>query len=327
MRLALADAHSLAVDVLRRHKLSEQDAGIVADHLVDAHLTGHTFAGLPRLLVVLDRMKAEPKALEPIEVVHETPLSASLDGHRNLGYLVCRRAVDVAIEKCRASGIAVVGAFNSYYSGRSGYYTERAAREGMVAIHASSAFAMVAPAGGRDPVLGSNPFTVAFPAPEHPVVVDISTAAITWGELQMAAHTGEQVPAGVAIDSSGQSTRDPGAALLGAALPWGGHKGYALGVAVQLLAVLAGGDAVPEPFGNFGFLFVLFRPDMLISRVDYDRRVGELLDALRSSAPAPGSPGVAVPGDGSSARRERGVAAGFIDVPDAVHAALTALRA
>lgn len=325
MKLAIAAARALAVDVLIKQHVPAEDAEITAEHLVDAHLAGHAFAGLPRLLVVLDRIRSEPPAGAAIEVVRETPVSATIDGHGHLGYVVCRRAADIAIGKAAAAGIAVVGAFNSYYSGRAGYYTERAARAGFVAIHASSAFPMIAPAGGSEPVLGSNPLAAAFPAGDKTVSVDISTASITWGEIQLAVATGGRLPEGVAVDSGGNPTTDPGAALLGAALPWGGHKGYALGAMVQLLAVLAGGDAVPEPFGNFGFFFTVFRPDLLVSRGEYDRRVRELTDRLHASRPAPGSAGVLVPGERSAGRRARQLAEGLIDVPDAVYERLTQL--
>ncbi len=326
MHLSITDARSLAIAVLRKHRMTSEDAQIVTDHLIDAHLAGHTFAGLPRLLVILERMRNEPSATYgPVEVVHETPLSASIDGHGQLGYVVCYRAVDIALKKCRESKVAIVGAYNSYYSGRSGYYTERAAKEGMIAIHASSAFRMVAPTGGREPILGSNPLSMAFPTRGVPVVVDLSTAATTWGEIQLASAIGEQLPAGVAMDAHGQATRDPAAALLGAALPWGGHKGYALGVAVQLLGLIAGGDAVPQSFGNFGFFFLLFHPDLLLPREMYYQRVAELVDALHGCAVAPGSDSVKVPGERSSKLRARLQAEGYIEVPDAVYQRLLSI--
>jgi LDH2 family malate/lactate/ureidoglycolate dehydrogenase len=326
MRIAIAAARTLAMDVLTAHRVPADEAEITADHLVDAHLAGHDFAGLPRLLVVLERIRADGGVPEhPIEVVAQTPVSATIDGHHHLGYVVCRRAVDLAVEKARSAGVAVVGAYNPYYSGRSGYYTERAARAGMVALHVSSAFPMVAPTGGIDPVLGSNPLTVAFPHAPDPVAVDLSTAAITWGEIQLARTTGSRLAERVAIDHDGHPTTDAEHALHGAALPWGGHKGYALGLAVQLLSVLAGGDALPEPFGNFGFLFVVFRPDLLAPRTDYERKADELVQRLHRSRPEPGRDGVLVPGERSGGRRARQRADGHLEIPDVVYQQLVTL--
>lgn len=326
MKITIVAARQLAIDVLTAHRVSAEEAEIVADHLVDAHLAGHDFAGLPRLLVVLERIRDEGGVPDQaIEVVAESPVSATIDGHHHLGYVVCRRAVDIAIEKAARAGVAVVGAYNSYYSGRSGYYTERAARAGLVAFHVSSAFPMVAPTGGIDPVLGSNPVTAAFPRAADPVTVDLSTAAITWGEIQLARTTGDRLPGGVAIDHEGDPTTDADRALRGAALPWGGHKGYALGIAVQLLSVLAGGDALPEPFGNFGFLFIVFRPDLLVPHEQYERKTDELVHRLHSSRPVPGRDGVLVPGERSGGHRAAQLADGHIDVPDVVHQRLVTL--
>src|SRR5690348_2894907 len=97
--LKIDDARDLARRVLVQHRLTPDDADVVADHLVDAHLTGYTFAGLPRLLVVLDRIRAEDQAPPPIRIEDRGPVSAFVHGNGNLGYVVCRRAVDAAIDK------------------------------------------------------------------------------------------------------------------------------------------------------------------------------------------------------------------------------------
>jgi L-2-hydroxycarboxylate dehydrogenase (NAD+) len=326
MKITVGAAKKLAIDVLTAHRVPADEAEITAEHLVDAHLAGHAFAGLPRLLVILERIRSEGGVPDQaVEVVAQSPVSATIDGHHHLGYVVCRRAVDIAIDKAARAGVAVVGAYNSYYSGRSGYYTERAARAGLVAFHVSSAFPMVAPTGGIDPVLGSNPLTAAFPRSGDPIAVDLSTAAITWGEIQLARTTADRLPDGVAIDRDGQPTTVAERALHGAALPWGGHKGYALGVAVQLLSVLAGGDALPEPFGNFGFLFIVFRPDLLAPHEDYDRKADELVHRLHSSRTLPGRNGVLVPGERSGGQRAAQLSAGHIDIPDVVHQQLVTL--
>lgn len=323
--LSIEDARRLAIAILRQHRLTDEDAAIVADHLIDAQLTGYTFAGLPRLLVVLDRLRRQDRTPDPVRVVRETPISASVDGNGNLGYVVCHRAVDIAIEKAETTGLSAVGAYNSYYSGRSGYYTERAARRGLIAIHASSAFPMVAPAGGTRPLLGSNPITAAFPTEDDPVVVDLSTAASTWGALQLADRIGEPLPDGIAIDAEGNPTTDPARALRGAILPSAAHKGYSIAVAVQALGLFAGGDAIPEPFGNFGFFFLVMQRDLLCSEQDYTERITELVTAIESSPPAPGGDAVRLPGMRGARRRRDALRKGVVEIPERVHQDLLAL--
>jgi LDH2 family malate/lactate/ureidoglycolate dehydrogenase len=321
--LPIDEARDLAVAILRQHRLTEEDARIVADHLIDAQLTGYTFAGLPRLLVVLERLRAQDRTPEPIEVVRESPVSATVNGNGNLGYVVCRRAVDIAVDKAETSGLAVVGAYDSYYSGRSGYYVERAARRGMVAIHASSAFPMVAPTGGTRPVLGSNPIAMAFPvdAEQDPVIADLSTASSTWGALQLAKRVGEPLPEGIAIDAEGDPTTDPAAALLGAILPSAGHKGYAIAVAVQALGLFAGGDAVPEPFGNFGFFFLVMKRDLFVDERTYRLRTAEMVKAVQDA----GTGSVVLPGQRGAQRRRAALARGVVEIPERVHQDLLAL--
>lgn len=320
MILGIKEARLLSIDILKRHHFSEDDAVIITDHLIDAQLSGYTFAGLPRLLVVLERIRSDPTARPgSVKLVSELPTSAVLDGNGNLGYVVCYRAVNIAIEKAKRHGIAIVGAHNSYYSGRSGYYTERAAQQGLIALHASSASRMVAPSGSKEPILGTNPFSVAFPTDNGPVVVDFSTASTMWGELELAARLGETLEDGLAIDQDGLPTTDPKAALLGAVLPWGGHKGYALSLIVQLLGILSGGDPTPEPLGNFGFFFCVWQPDLLMPIETFRSRSSELIRIIKDSQRQIGVAEVMIPGERSSHARHEGRAADLIELQDKVY--------
>jgi LDH2 family malate/lactate/ureidoglycolate dehydrogenase len=112
---------------------------------------------------------------------------------------------------------------------------------------------------------------------------------------------------------------------MGAILPFAGHKGYALGTAVQALSVLAGGDAIPEHFGNFGFFFMLVRRDLFVSGEQYDQRIEELVEAIRSTPPKDGGDAVRVPGQGSAERRREALSRGTIEIPKEVHDALLEL--
>lgn len=321
MKLTIEEARDLGRSVLRKYRFNEEDTEIVVNHLIDAHLTGYTFAGLPRLLVVLERIRNDRNAVPgPVRTIRETAISAVLDGSGNLGYVACWRAVQIAISKAKQSGIAIVSVANTHYSGRSGYYAEEAARAGLAVIHVSHASAMVAPIGGTTPVLGSNPVTIAVPSSQGPLMCDFSTAASTWGELQLAERYGEKLPEGVAIDNKGVPTTDPSRALQGAVLPWGGHKGYALGTLVQALGILSGGEPVPSSHGSFGFLFIVWQPDLLLPSEDFSNNLDTLFSAIRASGD-----GVRLPGERSSAERVKRVKEGTIELPDHVVEAIRSL--
>ncbi|KRF22401.1 Ldh family oxidoreductase [Phycicoccus sp. Soil802] len=322
MKMPISEAFDLAVEVLRGGGLSRQGAEVVAAHLVDAHCTGHTFAGLPRIPTLLEGIgELTGGVLEDPEVIRETATTAWVDGKGSLGYIACQKAIELGIAKGRDQPVVIVGACNAYYSGRLGYYAEQAARAGHVVIHTNSSSAAVAAPGGTRPVLGTNPFCISFPTNQGELTVDFSTAAITEGAVRLAAATGEELPPGAAIDGLGRETSDPQAALAGAILPWGGHKGFALSMAVAALGVLAGGAALPNEAANHGYIFVLVRADTFLAPGEFQDRLDLLIDYLRDGAAS-----VRIPGEQSSKRRDRARSEGFVEVPDEVLGELRALR-
>jgi L-2-hydroxycarboxylate dehydrogenase (NAD+) len=320
-RLSVAEATDLAVRSLRRLGYTDGEAAAIADHLVDAALRGIEFAGLPRILAVAEKMRLRPQRL-PIEVVHETPVSAMLDAGNNVGYLAVLRGTEIAREKAAASGIAVVGIHNSYYSGRSGYYVERLVDAGLVAIHICSAERTVVPYGGTTPSLGTNPIAFGFPSDDVPVVFDMGTSAIMHGEVQLRARTGTPLPDGVAVDATGEPTLDAAAALLGGFLPFGGHKGYGLSLAAQLFGVLSGAARTHGELADYAFFLLAMRPDLLMPAEEFTAGVAALVAEIKAGRSTGGE--IMVPGERGRAQAARNRTAGIV-VEDAVYAALEAL--
>ena len=122
-----------------------------------------------------------------VRIVRETRVGAVIDGGNKVGYVAAYHGAEIAISKALASGIAVVGVHNSYYSGRNAYYVELMARAGLVGIHTASAKPHVSPPGGRKPALGTNPISIGFPSTDGPVIYDIGTASLMWGAAQIRA--------------------------------------------------------------------------------------------------------------------------------------------
>ena len=189
MKLNLSEARTLAVAALKALDLNDEAAGATADHLVDAALRGVTFGSLPRILAIAEKMQ-EGDNRRPIRVIRETPVSALLDGGDQVGYYVAHRATRMAIEKAKKSGIAIVGANNTFYTGLFSYYMEMVTREGLVAMAIGNGPAVVAPEGAIDPRLGTNPIAFGFPsASGDPVIWDIGTCAIMHGEVLLHRQT------------------------------------------------------------------------------------------------------------------------------------------
>lgn len=324
MRLSIDEATQLGVRVLTRHGFGAEHARIVADHLVESALCGHEFSSLPRLIAIVDEMRGR-QSPTAIRVAREDGCFAHIDGGDHVAYVVSLLAVDKAIEICRRTGVAVVTANNTWFSGRCAYYVERAAREGFVAMHTTNTTARVAPFGGTQRLMGTNPFAIAFPSVDDPLIVDIGTSAITWGDVVLMRTKGEPLPAGVAVDPFGQPTFDPAAALEGAFLAWGGQRGSGLSLAIQLLGVLAGSQVVIEQTGNFGLFFVLIDPERIAPGGRFKRDVSSMRRTIESNRPLSGTERVRVPGDTSQQRRKRSLEAGSIALDEKVYARIQAL--
>jgi len=316
--IGIDEARSLVQRAMEALEHDTSDAGLIADHLMDCELRGLAYGGLPRAVSIVERLERSGNARTPVAVVHETPVSARLDGGDNLWYVVGYRATRIAIEKARKAGIAVVGADRTWYTGMLSYYAEVAAAEGLVTMIASNASPWVAPHGATEGRFGTNPICFGFPSTTDPIIWDIGTSTIMHAEVLLAGREGRQLPENVAFGPDGQATRDPAQALAGAFAPWGGHKGSGLGIVVQLLGILAGSPVLPPDVADFGFLIITLKPDLMMPEAEYRLKVTEYADAVRSARPVPGGAQVRMPFDRSVAERRRRLERGTIKVSDSV---------
>jgi LDH2 family malate/lactate/ureidoglycolate dehydrogenase len=322
-RIPLEEATSLAMTALEALSYTKEESQIISDHLLDAALRGYKFAGLPRILEIGEKMKTRPKRTA-MKTVHETPISATIDGGENVGYLSVYHATQVAIEKARTSGIAVVGVFNSYYSGRNGYYVEQLTRQGLIGMHLCGSERIVAPHGGKQPALGTNPICFGFPTDGDPLIYDTGTSAIMHGEVQMRARTGQPLPEGVALDADGLPTRDPKAALLGAFLPFGEHKGYGLSLCAQAFGILAGSARPNGDFADYGFFLLALSPTLLMPEEEFKSSLSGLVGEVKAIPPMEGVDEVLIPSERGVHQRSINTERG-IEIDDEVYKALVAL--
>jgi delta1-piperideine-2-carboxylate reductase len=323
MQLTIQQAHQLAVRVMSAVGHDEADAGLIADHLIDCELRGLSYGGLARAISIAERIARTGDRRRPIRIAHETAVSAQLDGGDHLGYIVAHRATAIAIEKAVASGIAVVGANETWYTGMLSYYAEIAAARGLVSMIASNASPWVAPHGATEGRFGTNPICFGFPSADEPVIWDVGTSAIIHAEVTLARRLGQQLPEGVAFDRDGQPTRDPASALAGAFATWGGHKGSGLGIVVQLLGIMAGSLPIPPDLAGFGFVIVAMRPDLMGPAETFRSNVSAYADAVRTARPVAGGAPVRMPFDRSRQDRRRRLAEDGIDIPDLLFDQLT----
>jgi len=324
MIIAVEDLRALCQAILIGRKLEEGDAHIVTDILIEAELRGRATHGMIRLPGIADRVSAGTRA--PMLLAKDGPAYALIDGQDNLGYLVAHRCARTAIGKAGRSGVGVVGAFNTSHSGMLGYYASMVADAGLVGVVMCHTGPRIVPWGGKEPVLGTNPIAAGFPASKGQVLVDLSCAAITNGEILMAMKDGKEIPDGRALGPDGKLTTDPDKAIKGGALPFGEHKGYALAVMIQMFSgPLLNADPVPEMGKNYGIFMLAIDPSIFLGVDAFQSSVTEVVKTVKNSMPADGVTEILAPGERAFREREMRLQSG-VEINDELMDALWGLE-
>lgn len=235
---------ALVCDILAAAGMPPADAAVSAGLLAETQLYGIESHGVAHLPVYVRRLVEGGVAAAPQLAFERRGSAASvLDGGNGLGVLVAWRALEHACNLAREAGIGACAVRNSNHFGAAFPLVARAAQDGLVALAFSNAAPTMAPYGGREPVLGTNPLAAAFPCHDGPpIVIDMATSAASRGVIRRAARAGKPIPGDWALDEAGKPTTDAAAALKGTVQPLGGAKGYALTLMVELLCTtLAGG--------------------------------------------------------------------------------------
>jgi LDH2 family malate/lactate/ureidoglycolate dehydrogenase len=324
MSLSVTDARDLAEGALRGVGYHDDEARIIADHVIDAALCGYEYSGLAKILNIpeSEHFKLQRR---PMKVLRETAVSLAFDGGNNVGMLALFHAAEATIKKAAAHGIALVSVTDAWMSGRSAYYVEMIANAGLVAIHTAASSRLVAPPGGAGAVLGTNPIAIAIPSSRGPIVLDMGTSAYMMTEVMLRERLGELLPEGVGIGPGGGPTRDPALARRGGALlPFGGYKGFGLALMVQALGVLA--ESGSEHESDYGYLFIAFRPDLVGPADVFKRRVTQLIERIKATPRQPGVDEIRIPSERAFRSRERARREG-LEIDRLVFDALVALRA
>lgn len=301
--LSVAEATALGERALQKIGFSADEARVITASQMDAELCGYPALGLARILTISEhRNFAKPRT--PMRIEHETPMSARMDGGNYPGFFAVYRACELAIEKAQAQRFSVVGIRNTWLSGRSAYYAEKIARAGFACVHFACSGDLVAPMGAKKGVMGTNPIAFSVPGEPHPFVLDIATSATNNGDVILAKRLNQLLPEGVAIDAEGHPTRDPAAAIAGSILTFGGHKGYGLSLMTQAMGLMAGPMFTNGRVADFGFLFIVFDPELLMPLPELKRYLSELLAQVKATPRQPGVDEIRIPSERAFAERE-----------------------
>jgi L-2-hydroxycarboxylate dehydrogenase (NAD+) len=303
----------------------KEDAEIGANVLVQADLRGVDTHGVirfnPQSWYVKWLSEGSMTARANLRVVRESASTALLDGDRGIGMVIGHRAMELAIRKARESGVGLVAVRNSRHYGMSAYYSMMALPHDMIGIAMTNASRQVVPTFGREPRFGTNPMCFAVPAlDERPFVLDMATTTAAAGKLELAARQGKSIPHGWALNERAEATDDPKTAQrarrllpLGGSREGGSHKGYGLGIVVEILCGVLSGtltalNADQDPRGHF---FGAIRVDQFRPVDEFKRDMDRLIRELKSTPPIEGQSRVYAAGEiefeTAEERTERGI--------------------
>jgi LDH2 family malate/lactate/ureidoglycolate dehydrogenase len=306
MRIASDALAPMLTDILSAAGAPAESAAQVASSLVESSLVGHDSHGVLRITSYVDAIlggRVDPHGA--ITVTRESATTAMIDGGRNLGLVVLRRAMALAMDKARAHDVAVVTVRNCGHTGRMGEYAVQAAREGFVATvlgTGSRKGGSVAPYGSVTPALNTNPMAWAVPSGRFPAVfLDFATSVVAWGKIEAAIDKGVPIPTGWILGPDGQPSTDPHDFQRGGVLlPFGGHKGSGLSFMVEALAgAMTGIGCAPLATykSDFGTVLTALNVEAFQPLDEYRRTIDALVEAIKAGRPAPGATEVLVPGE------------------------------
>ncbi len=317
MKISINELEDLTTRAVRSYGYSDGEVRAISDVLLYAQLRGNN-QGVVKLIG--KGIPRDPAAGE-IVVEKETPISARINGNRNHAMVVVRRAMDMVAAKAKKSGFGVAGTFNTNTSsGAIGYFASELAKQGLIGFLFGRSPERVAMHGACEPVFGTNPVAVGIPAEPDPVVLDMSTAAISFYGLVEAETAGRPIPGDVAYNADGSPTTSPREAIKGAIRSFDrSHKGSGLALIGEILAGPLVGAAfcgIGDSKGNWGHLVFAIDPGILGDRDEFIRNVGGICRKVKATRKLPEVTEIHLPGERGAQLANRRLACGEIEVED-----------
>jgi L-2-hydroxycarboxylate dehydrogenase (NAD+) len=347
-RLTIEEYKDTCSTLLHGAGVAEDDINLLTDAVLFASLRGHDTHGLGHLPMYVRGFLGQRGTYAgvdknaQIEVVRETPATLVLDGHWAMGHKAALVATERVIEKAKNLGIAAATVYNCTHNGSLGYFVSKIVEQDMIGMAFTCSAAVAPPTGGVERMLGTNPLSMGFPSKdEYPIIFDMATSSTVWAWLMPMIRTSQPIPEGLLLDDQGEPTTDPTAFMGSRSTPnapiqgamanmGGGHKGYSIQLAVDILggilpALLVGTQiSTAERFHNPAFIVVIdvkaFQ-DVEAFKDKIDERIRE----LKASNKKPGVKEIFLPGEQGMRRRDKCLAENSIPVSDHYWGELTAL--
>ncbi|WHH57626.1 Ldh family oxidoreductase [Petroclostridium sp. X23] len=316
-------AKEFCIEAFEVLEVPYKDAAVVADNLIEGELRGLGSHGLSRMKFYINKLAAGGFNPKPnIKIVQDRPSMVVMDADNSLGAVAGTKAMSMCIEKAKHTGVACAAVHKGNHFGIAAFYSMMALEHNMIGFALCNSVAKMAVYGGIDPVLGTNPISIAVPAgKKYPLVFDAATSGVALGKVMVADIEGKAIPEGWAIDKAGNPTTDAKAALEGAILPFGGYKGSGLAIMVDVFsAVLSGAQfgmytgelrADPEKGQNVGFFFGAMDISSFQDVDNFKSRIDQLVNDLKASRKEKDVEEIYMPGELEYLKKEQLSKIGF----------------
>jgi LDH2 family malate/lactate/ureidoglycolate dehydrogenase len=321
MKIKIDILKGAAVEILKACGESEEGASLVADAMVKADARGITTHGTYLLSPIYDRTQAKMLALPTkVAFVKDEKAVALVDGGDGLGAIAGKAAVDAAIKKAKEFGVGTALIRNTNNVGSLAYYTEIAAKEGMIALMGCNAASALSPWGGAEAFMGTNPMALAiWTGGDVMFSADLASSVVARGKIRKAARNGESIPADWAMDAEGNATTDPNAALMGCLLPMGGPKGSAIALFIDIISGVLSGSAYAQNLKSFhtldgstgvGASIIVINIESFMPLERFKELMAGYIASMKGIKKAKGNDEIYLPGERSQTKEKKSIAEG-----------------
>lgn len=317
MKIKITEIRALLERKLRDRDFGTEEARIITNEYIQGELKGkgsHGIFGFVRGVY----SKVNNNERGHYKIIKDRPAYAYIEGNKDIGQIVADRAINLAIRKAKRLGIAMVGGGNIHSFLRPGTWAEVAARQGMIGLCFNyGGGPLIAPTGAREPLISTNPIGIGIPYKPFPFVIDMATSARAYYHVKMARALGKKIEPGLGIDKLGQPTTDPNKVV--ALLPFGGYKGSALALALEMLT----GPLVRTKVGKKtkrlrGFLFIVINPIAFTTRKEFDRDVRQLVRELKALKRTKGTKEIYIPGERAYRNEQENLKRGYLEIDKSI---------
>lgn len=321
VRVDAEGVRKLLVRIFEADGIPSGNAAIIADNLITADLRGVSSHGVARIKSYLQRAKKENWNPDPDIRFTEHGAVCLVDGRDGFGSVVGTAAMKKAVELAGIHGIGMCEVRHSSHYGMASYYALQAAREGMIGFSCTNGVPNLAHFGSMEGMLGTNPFAMAVPSDGFPLVLDVACSVTARGNISNAKREGKDIPLGWAIDAEGNPTTDAAKALVGAVLPFAGHKGSGIAIMVDILCGLLNSGTTskhvredPATGPNVGHVMIAIDPQAFLTKEEFAERLERYKKELSEARKAPGVEKIYLPGEIEAGKeafnRENGIKMG-----------------